>query len=349
MKGIPSNLPKPTIEKVEKHKMNSVKLVLSVTSRAVIGIAVICLANPLWGQPAWQACGSNLCSPTSAYVGIGTSNPVNRFVVQGGGIGLGVTTGNVIATVLDSASPRGVSLGYDTSGTIGIVAGTSAGGPSQLAFWNANSSGTWGEKMRIDPSGNVGIGTTSPAAKLHVSGTNPLVRLTAPSGNWAGIQFELSALTTPVRWALYTGSSGQPGSSISFFDYVTLTDRFTITSTGNVGIGTSAPQYKLAVSGTIGAKEVIVTNTGWADFVFKPDYLLKPLNEVAAYIQENHHLPDIPSETEVQEKGVSLGEMQVKLLAKIEELTLRMIQQDEENRQLRERIAHLEADHGTRP
>ena len=112
--------------------------------------------------------------------------------------------------------------------------------------------------------------------------------------------------------------------------------------TGNVGIGTNIPQYKLAVNGTIGAKDVIVTNTGWADYVFRPGYRLRPLSEVGAYIQAHRRLPDIPSEAEVKEKGVSVGEMQAKLLAKIEELTLHMIQQEKENRELRERLARLE-------
>jgi len=116
--------------------------------------------------------------------------------------------------------------------------------------------------------------------------------------------------------------------------------------TGNVGIGTTAPQYKLAVTGTIGAKEVVVTNTGWSDYVFQPGYRLRPLSEVKAYIQANHHLPDIPSEAAVKAQGVSVGEMQSKLLAKIEELTLHMIQQEKENQDLRERMAQLEAGAG---
>jgi hypothetical protein len=58
--------------------------------------------------------------------------------------------------------------------------------------------------------------------------------------------------------------------------------------------------------------------------------------------QAHHHLPDIPSEAEVKDKGVSVGEMQSKLLAKVEELTLHLIQQDKENTELRERIAQLE-------
>ncbi len=117
----------------------------------------------------------------------------------------------------------------------------------------------------------------------------------------------------------------------------------TITAAGNVGIGTTNPQSLLAVNGTINTKEVVVTNTGWSDYVFGPNYHLTPLNQVAAYINEHHHLPEIPSEAEVKEKGVGLGDMQAKLLAKVEELTLHMIQADEKNRQLQERIAQLEA------
>jgi hypothetical protein len=94
----------------------------------------------------------------------------------------------------------------------------------------------------------------------------------------------------------------------------------------------------------------VLVNTGWSDYVFAPDYRLQPLKEVAAYIAENHHLPEIPSAAEVKENGVSLGEMQSKLLAKIEELTLHMIQSEErnnrlenQNRDLQARIGRLES------
>lgn len=116
-----------------------------------------------------------------------------------------------------------------------------------------------------------------------------------------------------------------------------------IKPSGNVGIGTTNPgNYKLAVEGNIGARDIIVTNTPWSDYVFRPGYRLLPLSDVAAYIQANHHLPDIPSEAEVKVQGVSLGEMQAKLLAKVEELTLHLIQQEKENKELRERIAQME-------
>jgi hypothetical protein len=121
------------------------------------------------------------------------------------------------------------------------------------------------------------------------------------------------------------------------------TERLRIESNGNVGIGTTNPQYKLAVNGNIGAQDIIVTNTGWSDYVFRPGYRLRPLSEVSQFIQKNGHLPDIPTEAEVKEKGVSVAEMQAKLLAKIEELTLHMIQAEKENRDLRERLARVES------
>jgi len=71
-------------------------------------------------------------------------------------------------------------------------------------------------------------------------------------------------------------------------------------------------------------------------------YRLRPLSEVGQYIQAHRHLPDIPTEAEVKEKGVSLGDMQAKLLAKVEELTLHLIQQEKENQDLRARLAQLE-------
>ena len=126
---------------------------------------------------------------------------------------------------------------------------------------------------------------------------------------------------------------------------------------GTVGIGTTRPcanaqaptGCKLSVAGAIQA-QLVVVNSGWSDYVFSPDYRLRPLSEVNAFIQANHHLPDIPSAAEVKEKGVDLGDMQAKLLAKIEELTLHMIQAEErserlegQNKELRERLAKLEA------
>lgn len=102
-------------------------------------------------------------------------------------------------------------------------------------------------------------------------------------------------------------------------------NQFTFLMNGNMGIGVSHPSYPLEVNGTIRAKEVKIESTGWADFVFKPEYKLPTLSEVENHILEYGYLPNIPSESKANKEGVNVGEMQVKLLQKIEELTLYVI------------------------
>ncbi|MEO1254727.1 MAG: hypothetical protein AAFY41_07570, partial [Bacteroidota bacterium] len=114
---------------------------------------------------------------------------------------------------------------------------------------------------------------------------------------------------------------------------------------GNIGIGIAdfSSDYKLAVNGKLLTEEVKVQlSENWPDFVFESNYDLLTLEEVEEHINENGHLPEIPSEVEVTEKGINLGEMDAKLLQKIEELTLYLIEQNKQNREQQERIEKLE-------
>ena len=120
-----------------------------------------------------------------------------------------------------------------------------------------------------------------------------------------------------------------------------LKEHMRIKFNGNIGIGTANPDEKLSVKGTVKAMRVKVTQTGWADFVFAPSYRLPPLGEVERFIRQNRHLPEIPSEKEVAENGVDLGEMNRRLLQKVEELTLYIIQQEKEMRVVKERLGKL--------
>jgi hypothetical protein len=185
-------------------------------------------------------------------------------------------------------------------------------------------------RMVLNTSGNVGIGTTGPNALLSLGEAVSTIKVAAYDGG------DSYLFGMGVNAGQLTFGAGIPA---------TGTPQMVLTAAGAVGIGTTSPQQLLDVHGTMAAQEVIVTTSG-ADYVFDPNYRLAPLSEVAGYIQEHHHLPDIPSSEEMQQKGASVGEMQAKMLAKIEELTLHMIEADKENQELRARIAHLEAAEG---
>ena len=100
--------------------------------------------------------------------------------------------------------------------------------------------------------------------------------------------------------------------------------------TGNVGIGTTNPTSKLTVAGNIASREVKVTVDAGADFVFENNYNLPSLDSVDKFITENKHLPEIASAEEMKKDGINLSEMNIKLLQKIEELTLYMIEMKKE-------------------
>ncbi len=113
-----------------------------------------------------------------------------------------------------------------------------------------------------------------------------------------------------------------------------------VIATTKVGIGTTAPSYMLDVNGTIRANEILV-NSGSADFVFADDYNLRSLSEVHQFIQEHKHLPEIQSAEQMEKNGVSVNELQIQLLQKIEELTLYLIQQEQTIQDLQQQVEQL--------
>ena len=115
----------------------------------------------------------------------------------------------------------------------------------------------------------------------------------------------------------------------------------TVLKNGNVGIGTSNPTHKLTVKGNIHAREILVTATAGADFVFEEDYELKSLGELERFIIENKHLPDIAPAEEMIENGISINELQIKLLQKVEELTLYVIELKKENEKVNAKLEKL--------
>lgn len=102
-------------------------------------------------------------------------------------------------------------------------------------------------------------------------------------------------------------------------------------------------EYKLVVGGKILAEEVRIKQIkDWADYVFQPDYQLQTLPEVERFIRAHRHLPDLPSAAEVERQGIGLGDMHTKLLRKIEELTLHLIEQHKTIESLQQQLARVE-------
>lgn len=162
------------------------------------------------------------------------------------------------------------------------------------------------------------------------------------SGSNFSVKVPVGGVYSKLKFTFYNGQGGTVGLSELFFIHPEATTPYAGLLTqlntnwqssgsnltynlGNVGIGITNPANKLDVNGTIHSKEVKVDLLNWPDFVFKKEYQLPTLEEVEKHIAEKGHLENIPSEEEAIKNGVLLGDMNAKLLQKIEELTLYMI------------------------
>jgi hypothetical protein len=206
------------------------------------------------------------------------------------------------------------------------------------------------EAIRIKGNGNIGVGTSMPKAKLQVNEIRPILFRSNGNkgvyGSEIGFNSMLNTNVVPNKF-IKLGSTKQKGGAVQvvdhwgnmsfqMFDGNTLGEKIIdhkpqvfFKNTGNVGIGTSTTgSHRLAVEGSIGAREIKVEATGWSDFVFEENYQLPTLKEVENHIKEKGHLQDIPSAEKVKKDGFFLGEMDAKLLQKIEELTLYTIDQE---------------------
>ena len=228
------------------------------------------------------------------------------------------------------------------SGTVYNMLGFTNGTPIRFCTNNLN-------RMYIDANGKIGINTTNPLQRLHVLDGNILISRSVSDelGSTNGsIYFgDVVDASEPYgKWGIEYVSSAEEGYGLNFWKpwfvgqgggnhYLFLADN------GNVGVVTNDPPAKFSVNGKILAREVHVCTDPicWADYVFDEEYHLMSLNDLAEFVAANKHLPGVPSAKEVDEQGsVDLGEMNVILLEKVEELTRYVIDLQKQIEELRQ-------------
>jgi len=186
--------------------------------------------------------------------------------------------------------------------------------------------------------GFIGIGTTTPAAKLDVKGgANITGTLTARvlSAQSADISSTLTANALNVQNA--TIANTLTANSLSANSLKATSANIS----GKVNIGTSSSNINLDVKGTIRSEEVRVCVNQGCDYVFEDDYELMNLNDLHSFIKTNKHLPDVAPAAEMEAEGINLSEMNALLLRKVEELTLYILQQNEKMTNMQEQINEL--------
>lgn len=186
--------------------------------------------------------------------------------------------------------------------------------------------------------GNVGVGIATPDAKLHVAGAAKIVDGTQGAGkvltsdanglaSWQSLP-----VASPSQWTTN-------GSTIYY-----PTGKVLIGDPNLANFKGTPGTYQLYVQGGILSEKVkvaVATSNDWADYVFAADYKLKTLSEVERFILANKHLPNVPSAEQVAKEGIDMAKMDAKLMEKIEELTLYLIELDKKNAAQEKRITEL--------
>jgi len=199
-----------------------------------------------------------------------------------------------------------------------------------LAGFSYAQTGTY---AKIITTGNNVVSSTDPKAADMVIGSDAGVRHDASIMWWSSNSASRISNTSGVFY-LSVWNTTTPNIALS------ATVGGTSYFQGNVLMGKSFQvnsAYKLDVAGNVRANQIVVNTTG-ADFVFDPSYRLYPLSSLGKYIEKNHRLPEIASAKQMQAEGLNVGDNQIKLLQKVEELTLYLIEKDKQLKELNKQV-----------
>ncbi|MDR0207211.1 MAG: hypothetical protein LBI45_08160 [Bacteroidales bacterium] len=231
----------------------------------------------------------------------------------------GATTTNLLNA--QSASVVGTTTTNQLSAQSANVAGTTT--TNQLSAQSANIAGTITANtlnvQKANFTGTVDVNTGIQTLSLGSSYHSDL--------SWGTSYIGFNAKRNNGNWTLAGDGANNGGAVIwSTVDGSLLFASIPKTSGSTQTISDAKVKENIKLyltpNGVLKAKEVLVSTTGWPDYVFAKDYKLLPLSEVEEFIDKNQHLPNVPSAVEVENNGIQLGEMNAILIRKVEELTL---------------------------
>ena len=258
-------------------------------------------------------------------VGIGEPNPIEKLHVKGGNVKIGA---NAVWT--SAADDKILTFGDGAFVGIGEVGGDDLMEIKANKITMAISSGN---SVSI-PSGSLSIGASPVETTSPLSFKNDLGKKISLWSGGPNNEFGFGIQSGTLQ--IYTAGQDLIGFGYGSSNNFTRTMAFYPGSAQLAINGLPSPSYHLTVNGKVRTKEVVV-ESGWADYVFAKDYKLPSLDDVEKFIKANNHLPEIPSAKEIQENGLKVGELQTKMMQKIEELTLYVIELKKEIELLKEK------------